>query len=116
MKFKDRLRAARTAKELSQAELANKVGIHITNISRYERGENKPTTEVLSKIANALGVTTDYLMAGTINDQASTAITDKELLSQFKKVEALPKEKKVIFMEVIDALLIKTELQQKFAH
>ena len=115
MKFKDRLKAARTAKALSQVELAAKVGIHLTNISRYERGENKPTTEVLSKMADVLDVTTDYLMSGTIDDKASSAISDKELLSQFKQVEALPNEKRMIFKEVIDALLIKSELQIKFA-
>lgn len=116
MKFKDRLKAARAAKGYSQAELAQKISVHVTNISRYERGENKPTTEVLSKMADALDVTTDYLMSGSIDDKASSAISDKELLSQFKKVEALPNDKRTIFKEVIDALLIKTELQLKFSH
>jgi transcriptional regulator with XRE-family HTH domain len=115
MKFKDRLKAARVAKGFSQAELANKIEIHVTNISRYERGENKPTTEVLSKMADALDVTSDYLMSGSIDDKANIAISDKELLSQFKKVEALPNDKRTIFKEVIDALLIKTELQLKFS-
>ncbi|MEL7120508.1 MAG: helix-turn-helix transcriptional regulator [Bacteroidota bacterium] len=25
--------------------------MHVTNISRYERGENKPTSQVLTKLA-----------------------------------------------------------------
>ena len=116
MKFKDRLKATRVAKGLSQAELALKTSVHVTNISRYERGENKPTTEVLSKMADVLDVTTDYLMSGTIDEKASNAIADKELLTQFKKVEALPSDKKTIFKEVIDALLMRTELQLKFSH
>lgn len=116
MEFKKRLKTARLEKGFSQVELAKLVGIHLTNISRYERGENKPTTEVLSKLADTLNITTDYLMGGTINEKASSSIADKELLSQFQKVEALPSEKRIIFKEVIDALLIKTELQIKFAH
>ena len=116
MKFQDRLKAARVSKGYSQAELANKISVHVTNISRYERSENKPTTEVLSKMAEALDITTDYLMSGSNDDKANNAIADKELLSQFKKVEALPNDKKSIFKEVIDALLIRNELQLKFSN
>ena len=116
MKFKDRLKATRTAKGLSQVELANKIDIHVTNISRYERGENKPTTEVLSKLADALNVTTDYLMSGTLDDKANSTISDKELLSQFKKVEELPNESKSYIKNVIDALLLQTELKIKYSH
>jgi len=46
---------------------------------------------------------------------AGKTISDKELLEQFKKVELLPKEKKHLVMEFLDAFLIKVELQQKFA-
>ena len=95
--------------------LAELVESHVTNISRYERGENKPTTEVLTKIANALDVTTDYLMDGSIDDKANEVISDKELLSQFQKVSKLPIDKKTIVKELIDAFLIKFDLQQKFA-
>lgn len=64
MDFKDRLKQARANKNLSQNELANLISVHVTNISRYERGENRPTTDVLTKLANALDTTTDYLMSG----------------------------------------------------
>jgi len=65
MEFKDRLKQARSAKGISQSKLADKVGVHVTNISRYERGENKPTSQVLTKLASALQVSTDYLMSGS---------------------------------------------------
>lgn len=115
-KFNDRLKEARLKKGLSQAQLAEKVSAYVSNISRYERGEHKPTTETLTKLANALDVSTDFLMNGSIDDIAQDAISDKELLTQFKKVERLSNDKKAIFKEVIDALLIKSELQEKFAH
>ena len=86
----------------------------MTNISRYERGENKPTTEVLVNLANALSVSADFLMNGTINENASQAISDKELLEQFKKVEQLPKDKKLLVKEFLDAFIMKAELQRKF--
>jgi len=76
MEFKERLKQLRTEKKVSQNELTINIGVHVTNISRYERGENKPTTEVSSKLANALDTTTDYLMNESTNN-----IADKELLS-----------------------------------
>lgn len=115
MEFKDRLKAARTDKGISQSKLATLVGVHVTNISRYERGENKPTASVLSKLADALGVSADFLMAGSTQDVANNSISDRELLEQFKKVEQLPEQKKMLVKEFLDAFLIKSELQQKFA-
>lgn len=115
MEFKDRLREARTAKGLSQSKLAKLVEVHVTNISRYERGENKPTSQVLSKLADALGVSADFLMSGTNDEVAQAALIDKKLLEQFKKVEDLPADKKLLIMEFLDAFLIKSDLQKRFS-
>ena len=68
--------------------------MHYTQIGRYESKGVKPSGEVLAKIANALGVTSDYLMSGSSQDQAEAALTDRELLNQFQKVEQLPQDKK----------------------
>ncbi len=115
MEFKDRLKESRLKEKLSQGKLAEIVGIHVTNVSRYERGEHKPSTQILSKIANALNVTTDYLMSGSLNEQAVSMISDKELLSQFQRLEKLPNNKKDVIKEVIEAFLFKTNVQQQLA-
>ncbi len=115
MEFKERLKQARVKKGISQNQLAKDIGIHVTNISRYERGENRPTSDVLTKLANALDVTGDFLMDGSMDDKAQNAISDKELLSQFQKVSQMPNDRKIIVKELIDAFLIKNDLQQKFA-
>lgn len=113
MEFKDSLKQARAAKGLSQSKLAGIVGAHVTNISRYERGENKPTSHVLTKLADALGVSADFLMSGSTDDVAMATISDKELLEQFRKVEQLPQEKKYLVKEFLSAFLFKADLQQK---
>ena len=92
------------------------VGVHVTNISRYERGENRPTSEVMGKLASELDVTADYLMDGSMDDKAKEAISDKELLSQFQRVAKLSNDRKAIVKELIEAFLLKTDLQQKLAH
>ncbi len=115
MEFKDRLKQERTRKKLSQNELASIVQVHVTNVSRYERGENKPTTEVLNKLAEALEVTTDYLMNGSTNQKADEANLDNELLSLFKQVNTLPEEKKKMVKEFLAAFTLQADLKQKLA-
>ena len=116
MEFKERLKQARVKKGVSQSQLAKAIGVHVTNISRYERGENRPTSEVMGKLASELDVTADYLMDGSMDDKAKEAISDKELLSQFQRVAKLSNDRKAIVKELIEAFLLKTDLQQKLAH
>lgn len=87
----------------------------MTNISRYERGENKPTTQVLSKLAEALEVTTDFLMSGSTDEVAESNISDKELLSLFKRVNTLSNDKKKLVKEFLGAFVLQADLQQKLA-
>ena len=49
-----KLRALRG--ELSQKSLAEKVGVHETDIGNYERGEFDPSLHTLVQLAKALGV------------------------------------------------------------
>jgi transcriptional regulator with XRE-family HTH domain len=94
MSFAQRLKKARTDKRLSQTELARLVGIHYTQIGRYETKGAQPSADVLSKIANALEVSSDFLTNGTADDLADSSLTDKELLNQFKVIEKMTKREK----------------------
>jgi DNA-binding XRE family transcriptional regulator len=57
-----RLRELRLAAGLTQAELARRTGIHRPNIARVEAGRHTPSLETLSRIANAIGVSTTYVL------------------------------------------------------
>ena len=113
--FEKRLKKARNDKKISQQELADLVGIHLTNIGRYERGEASPTANILNKLASALEVTPDFLINGTLEDKAENIISDNELLVQFKKVDKLPAEKKFLVKEFLDAFLFKDSIQKQLA-
>ncbi len=113
MSFGERLKKARQDKGISQSELGKLVDVHYTQIGRYESKGVKPSGEVLSKIAGALGVSSDFLMSGSNNDQAQATLTDRELLNQFQKVEQLPKDKKAIVKELLDSFLLKYEIQNR---
>lgn len=60
--FGKRVRELRKERELSQIELAAKVGIDRSYMGFLERGERNPSLEVITKIAEALSVTPDELL------------------------------------------------------
>lgn len=65
-------------------------------------------------MANELDVTSDYLMDGSMDDRALESISDKELLSQFQRVAKMDNKSKTVVKELLEAFLLKTDLQQKF--
>jgi len=65
-----------------------------------------PSGDTLKRLADALGVTSDYLLEGATQDAAKAKFEDRELLRQFQEVERLPVVKKLL-----DAFLTKKQLQ-----
>lgn len=57
-----RIRRYRKASNLSQEQLAEKVGISVTHMSHIETGNTKLSLPVLVNIANALSVQTDTII------------------------------------------------------
>jgi transcriptional regulator with XRE-family HTH domain len=112
MSFAIRLKKARVDKGLSQTELANLVGIHYTQIGRYENKGSQPSAEVLAKLANALGVSSDFLTNGSTDELAENTLSDKELLNQFKAIEKMSDNDKNIIKTLIDAFITKRKIQQ----
>ena len=112
MSFAQRLKKARTDRGLSQTDLASMVGIHYTQVGRYEKKGAQPSADVLAKLANALGVSSDYLTNGTPDDLAESSLADKELLNQFKSIEKLPEADKNVVKVFLDAFITKKKLKQ----
>lgn len=65
----ERLRALRESVKLSQAKMAELVGVKQSSINRYESGESSPTLEVLLKYADYFDVSMDYIFGRTENPQ-----------------------------------------------
>ena len=59
-----RIRRARKARNMSQMELAKRVGTVYQRVSGWERGEVAPGMASLKRLAEALGVSLDWLIAG----------------------------------------------------
>jgi len=109
--FAQRLRELRKQKNLSQTELGQVAGLHYTHIGRFERGASRPSGDTLKRLSDALGVSSDYLLDGATDEAAKARFEDRELLRQFQEVEHLPDEDKNVVKKLLDAFLVKKQLQ-----
>jgi|LakMenEpi03Aug12_release.lakeMendotaPanAssembly.Ray.scaffolds.fasta_scaffold175254_3 transcriptional regulator with XRE-family HTH domain len=112
MDFHQRLKQLRTEKGLSKGDLATLATVHYSQIGRYEEKGATPSADIMAKIANALGVSSDFLMNGSSNELADSSLTDKELLNQFKAIEAMQEDDKTVIKTLIDAFITKKKVQQ----
>lgn len=110
MKFAERLKAIRKKQGLSQQALADKIGVHFTQVSRYERGDFKPNSDAMTKMAKVLNTTVDYLMNGTTTEVAQNAGLEKEILARFKTIQDFDSGHKKIALFLLDALIAKTKM------
>ena len=60
--FGNKLKTLRIQNNLTQAQLASRLGLTKSVISAYENGLRMPSYEVLIAIARSFKVTTDYLL------------------------------------------------------
>jgi len=75
--FPQRLRSARTARNLSQSDLARRADLQASAVSHFETGTRKPSFDNLKRLADALRVTTDYLLGRSELMDASAATVDR---------------------------------------
>lgn len=74
--FPERLRMARTTRKLSQEDLAKRANFQPSAISHFETGARKPSFDNLRRLADALEVTTDFLL-GRVDEMEGTADADR---------------------------------------
>lgn len=106
MTFGKKVADARKKKGFSQDELAKKVGTISVTIGRYERDEIKPSIDIASKLADALGVSLDYLTGKTEVE------LDNSIIQRVVEIQNLPKEDKAHILYTLDGLLqnVRTKL------
>ena len=65
--FAERLRELRKGRGLTQKELGGQTGLSKAVVSKYETGMGYPSFDILIRIAQFFGVSTDYLLGASRN-------------------------------------------------
>jgi len=109
MALGDNMMLLRKKKNLSQAELGKMIGTSGDVVGRYERGDISPSIEVVSKIADALEVSVDYLIGKTKME------LDADALRRLEDIAALSEENKKFVLNMIDMALRDFKTKKAYA-
>ena len=88
--FPERLRHVRELRRLSQAELASRARLQPSAVSHFETGARRPSFDNLRRLANALEVTTDYLLGRS--DSLEGEATEDVLYRDIARLSASDRE------------------------
>lgn len=101
--FKEMLRYLRTRKGISQAELAEKLGVAKSTISMYEVGKREPDFETLESIADFFNVDMNFLLGKDGSETSRTGYyTNQETADMAQKIFE-NKELRLLFDAASDA-------------
>lgn len=109
MSFTERFLRLRKQHSLTQQQMADTVGIHITQVKRYESGEAKPSLEVLKKVAVAFNVSTDWLVL-----EENEREPQDELKLKFEAVEQMDEDERRSVLALLDAMIWKHQTKRFF--
>lgn len=107
MSFPERITKLRTQRKISFPELAERTGIHVTQLRRYEKGESQPTLDTLRKLAIALNVPGDMLLFEEEERQPP-----ENFVLQFEALAQLGIEDKQAIRSIIDGLIMRNQAKR----
>jgi len=111
MKLGEKITKLKKLKNLSQVALAEATGISRDAISKYERGDSIPSVDYAKRIADALGVSLDYL----VSDSDREDVLDNDAVKRIKEIQDLPASEKDKIYSVIDALIRDYRTKKAYA-
>ncbi len=90
------IKAARSAKGMTQEQLADQLNVTRISVARYESGDREPSISILEKMADILETSTDYLIG---REKTMRDILDEDPITAGVSTLAANGEEKVIFDE-----------------
>lgn len=95
----DRVKSLRLQKNMSQSDLADKLGIGRSNMGHIENGRVEPTKESIVQLSDIFGVTTDYLLGRTDTPQF-TAKNERDVQKTLNELkEGLKNENSLAYLK-----------------
>lgn len=104
--FGEKLLTLRKAKKVSQAEVAEYIGLTVAAYQNYENGRREAGYEVISKLADFYDVTTDYLLGRepAPNPFAELNLSNDDETAVMEKFMSLPDSFRACALELLREL------------
>jgi transcriptional regulator with XRE-family HTH domain len=114
MGFKENLKAELAFKNILIKELASISGVNRRSIDNYLREDGSmPSADVAVRIANALGVTVEYLITGNEQKERRPFMPFPDSRVVLKNLEALNKRDRKIVINLIKSLKDMEDFEKK---
>ena len=94
----------RKNKNLTQASLAEKLGITDRAVSKWERGLAMPDSSIMLELCNVLGITVNELLSGEVIEMENYNKKAEENLIEMKKQKE-QSDKRLLTMEIVIGVL-----------
>lgn len=111
MNLGEKITKIRKQKNLSQGDLADKIGVSRDAIGKYERGDIMPTADKAKKIADILGVSLDFLMSDKVQQEDQI---ENDMLYRMQEIQKLPESEKDKIVSIIDAFIRDTKTKEAY--
>lgn len=94
MELSRRLKKLRSIKGLTQAKMAQNIGVATSTYQNYERGEREASESFLKKVVTSFGVSTDWLLMGqgsmfTLSHEDASEILGGDLHNIAESIDVL---------------------------
>lgn len=104
MSFRDNLRAARKAKQLTQQQVADILGVTKSTYCGYETGKRQPDVKKIKRLAEILNVPADILLETENAPAISGESMSAERMELLALVDTLDDEAVKAVLEVVRAV------------
>ena len=111
----------RNAKNMTQAELGERIGVSFQAVSKWERGETLPDVSLLPALADILETTIDYILRNgepSFSFKGKIKVSDMiEGIQHIKKVGELLGKENLIYRYAIDGINngMNTDIEPAFS-
>jgi transcriptional regulator with XRE-family HTH domain len=99
-----RLREIRLRRGMTQAEVAEEIGINQPLVSQYEKGVLRLHGALVAAFAKALSATPDEIF-GVKKAQGNGHVKDRRFLHRLQLIDSLPKRDRQVLLRTIDNFL-----------
>lgn len=109
MKFNEKIKTLRKGSNMSQQELAEKLHIHVTHLSKMENGHLSPSIDIVQRLMKVFAVSADQLL----NDDENSVvdIQNHEFNEQLALINQLDEDEKNALIKIINSMLTKKRMK-----
>jgi len=109
MKFQGKIKALCKAADMSQQELADRLHIYVTHLSKMENGHLMPSIDIVQRLMKVFAVSADQLL--NEDEKSVVDIQNHKLNEQRALINQLDEDEKNALVKIINSMLTKKRMK-----